>query len=477
MSLYVEPWRLVTYASGLIFGKVYFPGPGYESEFPVYAGLAAAGLAVVGAIRFRSETRVRIVAIAGAASLAIAFVYPLAWLCLKVPLLNLSPTSRCLFITGFSIAYLAAHGMEALAIDLGRAPRGAAWITIAFALATLLGRGPLKTSNGAAIETSLGFALATGAAFAAYRWKRPAAALGFAAILFELLPPFMQFNAHSDSSLLSQVPERVRRMKELEGPWRGTGLLGTSATSSRSEQWSHDLVAGNNLLAHYGVENVGGFEAILPRHYVTFADAAGDRVSPAGRTLQFTRFGSPLLDFVGLKHVLLPAAIQMPSRFRKLEDFDTVSLFENRTALPRARLMSEIRIAKDAGEAERLLRDPAFDPRREAIIESDQPLAASAAGEVIWKERSTDRAVLGVESKQDGVLVVADTDYPGWEAAIDGKPARIYRANLAFRAVTVPAGLHTVEFRFRPSSARHGMIASAFFLVLSIGAGFYRSKP
>jgi hypothetical protein len=266
-------------------------------------------------------------------------------------------------------------------------------------------------------------------------------------------------------------------MKELEGPWRGTGLLGTSATSSKSEQWGHDLVAGNNLLAHYGVENVGGFEAILPRHYVTFADAAGDRVSPAGRTLQFTRFGSPLLDFVGLKHVLLPAAIQMPSHFRKLEDFDTVSLFENRAALPRARLMSGIRIAKDAGEAERLLRDPTFDPRREAIIESDQPLAASPAGEVAWKERTPDRVILGVESKQDGILVVADTDYPGWEATIDGKPARIYRANLAFRAVSVPAGAHTVEFRFRPSSARHGMIASAFFLLLSGGVGFHRRKP
>jgi hypothetical protein len=266
-------------------------------------------------------------------------------------------------------------------------------------------------------------------------------------------------------------------MKAPDGPWRGTGLIGTSATSSRSEQWGHDLVAGNNLLAHYGVENVGGFEAILPRHYVTFADAAGDRVSPAGRTLQFTRFASPLLDFAGVRHVLLPAAIQMPARYRRLRDFETVSLFENSAALPRARLMSEIRIAKDAGEAERMLRDPGFDPRREAIIESEQPLPASPSGVVLWKERTPDRSVLGVDSREDGLLVVADTDYPGWEAAIDGKHARIYRANLAFRAVSVPAGAHTVEFRFRPPSARQGMIASAFFLVLSFAIGFYRRKP
>ena len=47
---------------------------------------------------------------------------------------------------------------------------------------------------------------------------------------------------------------------------------------------------------------------------------------------------------------------------------------------------------------------------------------------------------------------VTDQDYPGWEATVDGIPTPILRANYAFRAVRVPAGISVVEFRYRPRS-------------------------
>jgi hypothetical protein len=464
LSLYGEPWRLVTYASGVLLGKVYFPGPGWEAEFPVYLGLAAAALAVVAVVRHRGETPTQVAGLAALVALATAFAYPLAWIFLKVPLLNLSPASRCLFLAGFSAAFLAGQGADDLLSSPGRAWRGLAWVAVAFMIAMLIGRGPARLSNGAAVETAIGFALAALGSFVVARSRCAGIALGLSALLFELLPPFIHYNAHSDSSLLSRRPDILRLE---DGPWRTTGIFGTTATSTRSEQWGADLVTGNNLIALYGARNIGGFEAVIPRHYVAFAEAAKAKLSPAGRTLQFTRFDSSLIDVTGLRYILLPPSLPMPSRFRRLEQSRSVALYENAGALPIARLAFKIRAVKSEEEAERALNDPQFDPKGETIVETDRPLPENGDGEVSWKDRGNDRGTLDVATKAAAVLVVADTDYPGWEATVDGKATTILRANGAFRAVEVPAGTHRVEFAFHPSFARSGLFVSLLFLSLA----------
>jgi hypothetical protein len=55
-----------------------------------------------------------------------------------------------------------------------------------------------------------------------------------------------------------------------------------------------------------------------------------------------------------------------------------------------------------------------------------------------------------VACPSEGWFVLRDLYWPGWRATVDGKPARIFPADGAFRAVRVGRGTHEVEFTYRP---------------------------
>ncbi|HEX2324119.1 MAG TPA: YfhO family protein, partial [Chloroflexota bacterium] len=54
------------------------------------------------------------------------------------------------------------------------------------------------------------------------------------------------------------------------------------------------------------------------------------------------------------------------------------------------------------------------------------------------------------ESDREGLLVLLDANAPGWTATVTGAPATILTANVAFRAVAIPAGRHLVTFSYAP---------------------------
>ena len=65
-----------------------------------------------------------------------------------------------------------------------------------------------------------------------------------------------------------------------------------------------------------------------------------------------------------------------------------------------------------------------------------------------------------------GFVVLVDTWDPGWQATVDGQETEVLRANLAFRAVAVPAGDHRIEMRYRPRSVLVGAGLSVGAVVL-----------
>lgn len=149
-----------------------------------------------------------------------------------------------------------------------------------------------------------------------------------------------------------------------------------------------------------------------------------------------------------------------------LSRFDTHSnldygLYSLKDALPRAYFATRvIRVASEAEALNRLAETNNNGLLGSVILESaGEPLgqAPATGGQVEIARYENNRVSCRVEAHSDGYLVLLDSYYPGWHATVDGREADILRANFAFRAVFIPAGQHTVEFRFTPRTFYAGL--------------------
>lgn len=78
------------------------------------------------------------------------------------------------------------------------------------------------------------------------------------------------------------------------------------------------------------------------------------------------------------------------------------------------------------------------------------------------------------QSSTNKLLVFSEVHYPaGWNAYLDGKQVDYIRANYVLRAMAVPAGKHTIEFKFEPESYSRGeqiSLAGSILLLLLVGS-------
>jgi uncharacterized membrane protein YfhO len=96
------------------------------------------------------------------------------------------------------------------------------------------------------------------------------------------------------------------------------------------------------------------------------------------------------------------------------------------------------------------------------------PNPEAPIGSVTSLTDDANAVTINIDAERGGWLVLADTDYPGWSATVDGVDAPIFRANLAFRAVQVDAGAHEVRFEYRPGWLLPGALVSLLALVVAL---------
>lgn len=95
------------------------------------------------------------------------------------------------------------------------------------------------------------------------------------------------------------------------------------------------------------------------------------------------------------------------------------------------------------------------DKKFEPLLDGLQVTPADSASTIRLLEYDSDYLIYEADAKKDELAVFSEIYYPkGWQITIDGKPAAMLRVNYTLRALPVPAGMHTIEFRFEPHSIR-----------------------
>jgi hypothetical protein len=95
-------------------------------------------------------------------------------------------------------------------------------------------------------------------------------------------------------------------------------------------------------------------------------------------------------------------------------------------------------------------------PAETAVVDEKFKSAAGAWGtpdssdQIRQVHFNNDTIIYQSETKQARLAVFSEIYYKDWKAYVDGKPAEFFKTNYVLRGMLVPAGRHTITFRFEP---------------------------
>jgi uncharacterized membrane protein YfhO len=152
-----------------------------------------------------------------------------------------------------------------------------------------------------------------------------------------------------------------------------------------------------------------------------------------------------------------------------------VSLTSAATYTPRAYLVYNSQIITDEKQVKTAMEQANFNPLQTVILEENPGFQTGNSSDrtdnnVRINSYNLNSISLKVSTAQNSFLVLSEIYYPGWNAYVDGRLHKVYRANWSLRAIPIETGEHQVELRFEPKSFRRGLgITSATIGISLLG--------
>ncbi len=275
-----------------------------------------------------------------------------------------------------------------------------------------------------------------------------------------------------------------------------------SQTFTAAQGWSgdltgyylhRDLLQPNSNLLH-GIPSLNAYAGISPRWVV---DLIGDH-NRYGLLQELRAQREPQayyhwLQALSVRWLISQSPLENPLLAYKGETAPMSHLYQVQDPLPRARFAKQLLRVDTLEEIKKKTLEDSLDPRLTTLMHSEQDFDTTKKTLLAWAKINPvtspsdlsatitlDRAthvVIEAHSSQGGLLILADTYYPGWTATIDNVQTPLMRVNLMHRGVLVPPGKQTVTFRYRPWTVRWGITLSVLGFLALTSLIWYFSHP
>ena len=347
--------------------------------------------------------------------------------------------------------------------------------------------------------------------------------------VFDSEPRALRLIRDAERSHPSPGPFRAHRMRWSPTAWilRGSGDRNEEmlAWERNTLGGHHALPVGLGLVDAKGTTELADYSLFFQQGRVALEpDSARELGLRAGQLVVYhTRRG---YDLWGARYLILPGRLAWNSLLRGytsfLSDFDEVyppprafegpggqerrerwlrdedfQILLNRAAYPRAWVVHRARFPEIRGggvDGRRTLMDEILfqnddlwhddrrrvhDPREVAWVEGAERHLVSSSLSGAGRDPSErvdvirddpGRVELIARLKTPGLVVLADTYYPGWRLTVDGRSGEILRTNGAMRGAPVGAGEHRLVYRYDPASLKigAGLTVAGMAAVLSL---------
>lgn len=229
-------------------------------------------------------------------------------------------------------------------------------------------------------------------------------------------------------------------------------------------------IGTEDYLPYFGIETITGYHGNQLRYYEDFI--GGKQFANISRYLNF-------VNLLNTRYLVSRDSFSMPGILELAGNYGGLYLYRNKTALPRAFGVFNYEVAKSEDDVIARLRLPSFNPGKTIFLAEDPnppgwqpdtsilPIAAEVSDRQVESYKTT------ITFPRAGFLFLSENYYPNWRAFEGGRELKVYQADVTFRAVFLPAGSHTVEWRYIPTlykKARAVTYLSALIVLLAAGA-------